>query len=109
MGSSKKTVQLGIRVDKKLIDRLSFFAKESSVDKMDLIRQAIAVHVAEMEKGFEEEVIEEYVGLRINEGELKKALKLDKISDDIKKARQENLNKIKKSSIMNKRLGGLNG
>lgn len=99
MVTTKKTVQLGIRVDKELIDRLSFFAEQSGVDKMALIRQAIAVHVAEMEKGFEEEAIEDFIGLRTSEKDFKEILKIDKIAEDIKKARQESIEKIKKKVI----------
>ncbi|MDD4082746.1 MAG: hypothetical protein PHD05_05170 [Sphaerochaetaceae bacterium] len=96
---SKKTVQLGVRVDKALMDRLSFFAKESGVDKMDLVRQAIAVHVAEMEKGYEEEAIEDYVGGRLSEKEFKEILNLSKVSEDLKNKRAETLEKMQKKVL----------
>jgi predicted DNA-binding protein len=93
---NKKTIQLGVRVDKDLMNRLDFFAKQQNVDKMDYVRQAISLFVAEMEKGYEEELIEEYVSARIGEKEFKELMRINSIDLDLKKIRKLNLEKISK-------------
>ena len=91
----KKTIQLGVRVDKDLMDRLDFFARNQNMDKMDYVRQAIDLYVAEMEKGYEKEAIEDYVNCRIDELKFKELMNLKEVSEDLKKARKENIEKIK--------------
>ncbi len=84
-----ETIQIGLRIEKELLRSLEFFAKTNKVDKMALIRQAIAGYVDDMEAAFEDAAVEDFIRLRINEDELKEHLHLKEISTDVKEARKK--------------------
>lgn len=94
----RKTIQLGLRIDKDLLDKIEKMASHENIDKMSWIRRALATFL----KGEEEEAIsmavEDYINLRIDEKKLKKITSFNKIPKDIEEARKEVLNKIKRGS-----------
>lgn len=99
MKKESSTVQIGLRLEKELIESLEFFAGHKKLDKMMIIKQAIAAYVGDMEDAFEDTAIEGYICLRISEEELKKNTGLKEIPKDIKEARQETLKMITKEKM----------
>ena len=91
----KKTVQLGLRIDKELIKKIEKLAEIDRVDKMSWIRQALATHVNIEEKIAIDEAIEDYIHLRCDENELVKIASFDKIPMDVQYARKEVIAKLK--------------
>jgi len=89
-----KTIQLGLRIEKKLIDRIEWLAKNEGIDRNIWIKRALASFVDEEESGMADEAIEDYIHLRIDEKTLLEFADFDKIPQDIKKAREDNLKKI---------------
>ncbi|MBN2395542.1 MAG: hypothetical protein JXC36_03645 [Candidatus Atribacteria bacterium] len=101
MKKESPTVQLGLRIEKSLLKQIEFFADANKVDKMSLIRQAIASYVDEMEDAFQDQAIEDYISGRIDEKELKEDTDMKTIPADIQEARKETL-----KHIVNKRIKG---
>ena len=99
MKKESSTIQIGLRLEKELIESLEFFAGHNKLDKMMIIKQAIAAYVGEMEDAFEDAAIEDYIHLRISEEELKKDTGLKEVPKDIKEARQETLKLITKERM----------
>jgi predicted DNA-binding protein len=99
MKKESDTIQIGLRIEKDLLESLEFFAKNSKIDKMAMIRQAIASYVTEMEDSFEDAAIEDYICLRIDEQEFKEHTGLKEIPKDIKEARQETIKSITKERM----------
>lgn len=99
MKKGNKTIQIGLRLEKELIESLEFFAKNNKADKMSLIRQAIATYVTDMENAFQDAAIADYISLRINEEELKEHTGLKEIPNDIREARNEVLKSITQEKI----------
>lgn len=89
-----KTIQLGIRVEKELIDRIEELAKNEGIDRNIWIKRALANFVTEEEDGMADAAIEDYIHLRIDEKLLLKYIDFDEIPEDIKSARKIKLKEI---------------
>ena len=89
-----KTVQLGLRIEQDLLERIEFLAENEGVDKMAWIRRALADFVGEEEDGIADAAIEDFIKLRIDEEELLKHVDFEKIPKDIQEARKNTLERI---------------
>jgi len=99
MKKESPTIQIGLRIEKDLLDQVEFFAEENKIDKMSLIRQAIVLYVGEMETAVEDEAIENYIVGRIDEEELKKYTGMKNIPTDLKSVRSQTLNELSKKRL----------
>ena len=89
-----KTIQLGIRIEKDLVERIEFLAKEEGIDRNLWIKRALGVFVADEEDGIIDGAIEDYINLRIDEETLIEITDFKKVPEDIKKAREKRLNHL---------------
>lgn len=89
-----KTIQIGLRLDKELLEKIERLSEHEGIEKMAWIRRALAVFVSDEEAGIADEAIEDYIHLRIDETELRKYTGFMKIPDDLKEARKKVLEKI---------------
>ena len=90
----KKTVQLGMRIEQDLIDRIEELAKNEGIDRNLWIKRALATFVADEESGMSDEAIEDFIHLRIDEKTLLQYADFDKIPKDILKARESRLRQV---------------
>ena len=97
---TNKTVQLGLRIDTQLLEKIEKLADIERIDKMSWIRRALATFVNGEEKGAIDEAVEDYINLRCDEDELKRVASFDKIPDDIQNARKEVIIKLKNEAKM---------
>ena len=95
----KKTIQLGLRIDKSLLKEIEYLSESEGVDKMSWIKRALADFVNEEKDSMSKEAVKDYIGLVIDENDLKKFTEFSKIPKDIEEARKEVLNKIKKGAL----------
>lgn len=102
MTKESPTIQVGLRIEKDLLDQIEFFAEQNKIDKMSIIRQAIALYVGEMESAFEHEAIKDFIAGRIDEATLKKYTNLKNIPEDLKQARADVFKEISKEVLKNK-------
>ena len=91
----KKTIQLGLRIDKELLEKIEKMAQYENIDKMSWIRRALATFLKGEEIESKSEAIENYVNLRIDEKELRNITEMKEVSKDLQDARKEVLNRIK--------------
>ena len=89
-----KTVQLGIRIEKKLVDRIEELAKNEGIDRNMWIKRALADIVQDEEDGMADAAIEDYIHLRIDEKTLLKFTEFKEVPEDIKQSRQIKLKGI---------------
>lgn len=89
-----KTVQLGLRIEKELLDDIERLAEEEGVDRNLWIKRALAVFVGGELSGMADEAIEDFINLRIDEKTLLGFCDFDKIPQDLKDARANKLKKI---------------
>lgn len=89
-----KTIQIGLRLDKELLDKISKLSEHEGIDKMAWIRRALANFVNDEEDGMSDAAIEDYINLRIDEKEMKDYTGFKKIPKDIQEARKKVLSKI---------------
>ena len=99
MKKESPTIQIGLRIDKKLLERVDFFAEKNKDDRMAMIRIAIASYVEDMETALEDAAIEDYISGRIDEEELKDATGMKKVPEDLKSVRAQTLNEISKKRL----------
>jgi len=90
-----KTIQLGLRVDIQLLDRIKKLANVDKIDKMSWIRQSLSTFISNEEKKVIDEIIENYINLRCDENELKRVASFNKIPKDIQNARRDVVLKMK--------------
>jgi hypothetical protein len=93
-GIMANTVQLGLRIEKELLDKIEKLSDYEGIDKMAWIRRALANFVHDEENGMSDEAIEDFIHLRIDESELKDFTGFEKIPRDILSAREKVLNQI---------------
>ncbi len=91
-----KTTQLGLRIEKELLDRIEDLAKKEGIDRNAWIKRALAVFVSDEETDMADEAIEDYIHLRIDEKALLEYADFDKVPEDVKKARDSKLRNISK-------------
>ena len=91
----KKTIQLGLRIDEELLEKIEKLSDFEGIDKMSWIRRALARFVDDVEDEMEDRAIKDYLNLRIDEKELKSLTGMKEISKDLQEARKDILNKIK--------------
>ncbi|MGV8168832.1 MAG: hypothetical protein ACP5N3_02140 [Candidatus Nanoarchaeia archaeon] len=96
--SSKKTIQIGLRIDEELLKKIESLSEYEGVDKMAWMRRALASFVNGEEQAACDEAIENYVHLRITEEQFLTTTKMTKVPKDIEQARKEVLASIKKGS-----------
>ena len=89
-----KTIQIGLRLDKELLDTITKLSEYEGIDRMAWIRRALAIFVSEAEDEMADSAIEDYIKLRIDEKELKESTGLIIIPDDIQEARKKKLSNI---------------
>src|SRR3989338_7403647 len=94
----KKTIQLGLRIDKELLEKIEKMAQYENIDKMSWIRRALATFLKGEEIEAKSEAIENYVNLRIDEKELRNITEMKEVSKDLQDARKEVLNRIKEEA-----------
>jgi predicted transcriptional regulator len=99
MKKESPTIQIGLRIDKKLLESIDFFAEKNKEDRMAMIRMAIASYVDEMETALEDAAIEDYISGRIDENELKDATGMKNIPEDLRKTRSDTLTAISRKRI----------
>ena len=87
MKKETSTVQIGLRLEKDLLERIESLAEDEGVDKMAWIRRALANFVQDEEDGMADAAIEDYLNLRIDEKELLNYVEFKKIPKDIQDAR----------------------
>jgi len=97
--NQKKTIQLGLRIDSDLLKDIEYLAQMEGVDKMSWIKRALADFVNEEKDSISKEAVKDYIGLVIDEKDLKEFTGFSKIPKDIEEARKEILNKIKKEAL----------
>ena len=97
---TNKTIQLGLRIDTQLLEKIEKLADIERIDKMSWIRRALSTFVNEEEKAVIDEAVEDYVNLRCDEEELKRVASFDKIPEDIQNARKEVIIKLKNEAKM---------
>ncbi len=95
----KKTVQLGLRIDKNLLDEIESLAENEGVDKMSWIKRALAGFVNEEKNSMSKEAVRDYINLVIDKTELKEFAGFSKIPKDIENARRDVLNNIKNGAM----------
>ncbi len=95
MKKTTKTIQLGLRIDTQLLEKIEKLADIERIDKMSWIRRALATFVNGEEKGAIDEAVEDYINLRCDDEELKKVASFNKIPEDIQNARKEVVIKLK--------------
>ena len=95
----KKTIQLGLRIDKDLLKDIEYLSKSEGVDKMSWIKRALADFVNEEKDAMSKEAVKDYIGLVIDERDFKEFTGFSKIPKDIEEARKEVLNKIKDEAL----------
>ena len=94
----KKTIQLGLRIDEELLEKIEKMAQYENIDKMSWIRRALATFLKGEEIEAKSEAIENYVNLRIDEKELRNITEMKEVSKDLQDARKEVLNRIKEEA-----------
>jgi len=93
------TLQIGLRIEKEILDKVERYSKDQGIDKMTFIRTAIANYIDDIEQDFEDFAVEDYINLRIGEKELKNVTAMKEIPKDLQKAREDVLNKIKNKAL----------
>ncbi len=96
MKKEQKTIQIGLRLEKELLKKIEKLAESEGIDKMAWIKRALGVFVRDEEAGMDDEAIEDYIHLRIDEVELKQCTGFKEIPKDLQEARQEILNQVVK-------------
>ena len=89
MVTMSKTIQLGIRLEQELVERIEFLAQNEGIDRNIWIKRALATFVDDEETGMSDEAIEDFIQLRIDETALLSFADFSKIPDDILQARKE--------------------
>ena len=89
-----KTTQLGLRLEKELIDKIEFLAENEGLDRNLWIKRALASFVMDEEDGMADKAIEDYINLRIDKKTFLEFTDYEKIPEDIKKAREQKLKQI---------------
>ena len=95
----KKTIQLGLRIDKDLLKDIEYLSKSEGVDKMSWIKRALAVSVDDEKINMNKQAVKDYIELVIDEKDFKELTGFSKIPKDIEEARKEVLNKIKDGAL----------
>ena len=95
----KKTIQLGLRIDKGLLEEIESLAESEGVEKMSWIKRALADFVGNEKDSMSKEAVRDYIGLVIDENDLKELTGFSKIPKDIEEARKDVLNNIKKVAV----------
>ncbi|MBU0471628.1 MAG: hypothetical protein KKF65_03320 [Nanoarchaeota archaeon] len=89
-----ETIQLGLRIEKELVDRIEELAKNEGIDRNIWIKRALATFVQDEESGMADEAIEDYIHLRIDEKMLLDFADFKEVPKDIKRAREAILKRI---------------
>ena len=97
MVTMAKTTQIGLRLDKELLDKINNLSEHEGIDRMSWIRRALACFVNETETAMSDDAIDDYINLRIDEKALKEFTNYSKIPEDIQKARKSKLESISSS------------
>ncbi|MGV8169055.1 MAG: ribbon-helix-helix protein, CopG family [Candidatus Nanoarchaeia archaeon] len=84
---------IGVRLEKKTIERLDFYTKGSGITKIDLIRQAIEEFLDTADEAYEKEAVKDYIQGIITAKKFKEVTG-DEPGQDLNKLRQENLAKL---------------
>ena len=95
----KKTIQLGLRIDKDLLKDIEYLSKSEGVDKMSWIKRALAVSVDDEKINMNKQAVKDYIELVIDEKDFKELTGFSKIPKDIEEARKDVLNNIKKEVL----------
>ena len=85
--SKSETIQLGIRLDKTMIDEIDKIAQELGYERNFLIKKMIREELTELKKDLREEANNDYLDLRISEDEYERIVgeKPDKDLEDSRK------------------------
>ncbi|MBI2657292.1 hypothetical protein HYX08_01205 [Candidatus Woesearchaeota archaeon] len=97
MKKGSKTIQIGLRLEKELLNKIEKLAESEGIDKMAWIKRALGVFVGDEEDDMTGEAIKDYIHLIIDEDELKRYTGFKEIPKDIQEARKEILKQITKS------------
>ncbi len=89
-----RNIQLGLRIDKKLLDKIEFLATNEGINRNLWIKRALATFVRGQEEGIREEATEDYILLRIDKKTFLKFTNYDNVPEDIENARKQKLKQI---------------
>ena len=92
-GMKDESIQLGIRLDKKVIDDIDFVAKHLGYDRNFLIKKMIREELNDLKKDIREDAVNDYLDFRITEQEYFDILG-EKPEDDLRRSRKENMTMI---------------
>jgi|WetSurMetagenome_2_1015567.scaffolds.fasta_scaffold146654_2 hypothetical protein len=95
-----ETIQVGLRIDKRLFDRLESLSEHIQIDRMSIIREAVVNHVLHLEEAFRDAITEDYVRLRLNDDEYKKKAGIKEIPYEIRIARKARLDSIAGTQVI---------
>jgi len=95
----KQTVQIGLRIDKVLLEEVDYYSVEVGMDRMALIRQAIKSFVLDLHKDEDLEATEDYITGIIDEGEFLEITGMKKVPGDIQEARKSRLIALSKKGL----------
>jgi predicted DNA-binding protein len=90
----KRDKLIGVRLDPDTYEELEFFSGEKKSTKMEFIRLAIESYLEEARNAFEDEAIQDFINLRIDEEEYLKFTEKKKVPRDIQEARKRRLEEI---------------
>ncbi|MGV8162864.1 MAG: ribbon-helix-helix protein, CopG family [Candidatus Nanoarchaeia archaeon] len=94
--TSKKTIQIGLRIDEELLKRIEQLSDHEGVDKMTWMRRALLRYVEIIDDDTKDGAVEDYIHLRINEEEFLKIMRMKTVPKDVEQARKEMISTIKK-------------
>jgi len=91
---TKNKVVFTFRLEKSTLDELEYYSNLIKIDKTDMLREAIEDYLDELDREIEDDAIEDYVNLRIDEEKLKSITKMKVIPKDLQAARMKILEKL---------------
>ncbi|MFH0876064.1 MAG: hypothetical protein V1859_09070 [archaeon] len=94
MKKKANTIQIGLRIEKSLLERIEKMAEFEQIDKMSWIRRALVTFLKGEEQEEVHTCLEDYINLRIEEKTLLEKTGFKKVPNDIAKARADIVNNI---------------
>ena len=86
--NNASTIQLGLRLDKSMIDEIDRIAQELGYDRNFLIKKMIREELTELKKDLREDATNEYLDFRITEKEYERVVG-EKPEKELQEARKE--------------------
>ncbi len=90
---------LAFRIDSELNEQLDFFSDKRKTTKSEMVRMAVEDFMEELESGYDDAAIEDYLCGRIEPEQFLKEMEFKKIPEDLQKRRGKNLDEIAKNAL----------